>query len=104
MIYPKFLKNSDLIGITALSSGCSDSLDELKVSIINLSLNYRVLITDDVYGDSVVSASKEIRSKEFNVLLDEDVKMIYIARGGDCLIETIPYLDLDKVKKKKIWI
>ena len=104
MIYPKFLKKNDLIGITALSSGCDDSLDEFQISLNNLSQDYKVLVTDDVYGNHVVSASKEIRSKEFNDLLDTDVKMIYIARGGDYLIGTLPYLDFDKIKNNPVWI
>lgn len=104
MIYPKFLKKNDLIGITALSSGCDDSLDEFQISLNNLSQDYEVLVTDDVYGNHIVSASKETRSKEFNDLLDTDVKMIYIARGGDYLIETLPYLDFDKIKNNPVWI
>lgn len=104
MIYPKFLKKNDLIGITALSSGCDDSLDEFQISLNNLSQDYEVLVTNDVYGNHVVSASKEIRSKEFNDLLDTDVKMIYIARGGDYLIETLPYLDFDKIRNNPVWI
>lgn len=104
MIYPKFLKKNDLIGITALSSGCDDSLNEFQISLNNLSQDYEVLVTNDVYGNHVVSASKEIRSKEFNDLLDTDVKMIYIARGGDYLIETLPYLDFDKIRNNPVWI
>lgn len=104
MIYPKFLKKNDCVGITALSSGCNDCLDELALSINNLSLDYQLIITNDVYGDCVVSASKEIRSKEFNKLLENDIKMLYIARGGDYLIETIPLLDYQKLKEKPIWV
>lgn len=104
MIYPSFLKKNDLVGITALSSGCSDSLDELEVSVNNLRKDYEVILTDDVYGDSVVSGSKDVRANEFNKLLDSDVKMIYIARGGDYLIETIPLIDFDKIKENPVWV
>lgn len=104
MIYPNFLKKNDLIGITALSSGCDDSLNEFQISLNNLSRDYKVLVTNDVYGNHLVSASKEIRSCEFNDLLDKCVKMIYIARGGDYLIETIPYIDFDKIKNNPVWI
>lgn len=104
MIYPEFLKKNDCIGITALSSGCSDCLDELELSINNLSKDYSIIVTDDVYGDSVVSASKEIRAYEFNKLLDYDIKKIYIARGGNYLIETLPLIDFEKIKQKRIWI
>lgn len=104
MIYPEFLKKNDFIGITALSSGCNNCLDELELSINNLKKDYFLIVTNDVYGDSVVSASKEIRAYEFNSLLEQNVKMIYIARGGDFLIETLPLIDFCKVKEKKIWI
>ena len=104
MIYPEFLKKNDLIGITALSSGCDDCLDELKISLYNLSKDYSLIVTDDVYGDSIVSADKEVRAYEFNKLLEQNIKKIYIARGGDFLIETLPLLDFSKIKEKKIWI
>lgn len=104
MKYPEFLQKNDLIGMTALSSGCSDCLDELKVSLNNLKKDYRVIVTSDVYGDSVVSASKEIRAREFNKLLEEDIKMIYIARGGDYLKETLDLIDFHKLQEKEIWI
>jgi len=104
MIYPKFLKTGDLIGITALSSGCNDCLDELQLSINNLRKNYQVLVTNDCYGNSLVSDTKEIRAKEFNDLLENNLKMIYIARGGDFLIETLPLIDFEKIKNNPIWI
>lgn len=104
MIYPNFLKKGDKIALTALSSGCKDSLDELKISVANLEKDYDVTLTNDVYGDEVVSDTKEIRAYEFNSLLNSDYKMIYIARGGDYLIETLPLIDYNKIKNNPVWI
>ncbi len=102
MIYPDYLKKKDYIGLTALSSGCSDSLDELKDSIHNLN-EFKIIVTNNNYGDYIVSSSVKTRVLEFNSLLDK-VNMIFITRGGEHLIETLPYLDYDKIVEKKIWI
>lgn len=104
MIYPDFLKKNDQIGITALSSGANDSIQKMKISLNHLKEDYKLIVTPNVYGNEIVSSSIEERVKEFNELLDEDLKMIYIARGGNFLYETIPYLDYKKVKEKRIWI
>ena len=48
MIYPNFLKKNDLIGITALSSGCSDSIEEMNEAIIQ-NFNACVKKNDIVY-------------------------------------------------------
>ena len=105
MLYSRFLKKGDYLGITALSCGCKKVLDELKLSINNLEKSgYHVIITDDIYGDDLVSGSKEKRCLELNQLLDKDIKLILIARGGNFLYETIPLIDFDKIKKKEIWI
>lgn len=97
MIYPNFLKKNDLIGITALSSGCSDSIFEMKQAIANLQKEFEVIITNNVYGNYIVSSSKEERIKELNEILNKDIKLLQIARGGDFLYEIlddIPYHDI----------
>lgn len=104
MFYPEFLKNKDTIGITALSSGCNDQIKEFKVSINNLKKYYNVSITSDVYSDSIYGASTTLKVKEFNELLDEEIKMIMISRGGEFLYDTLDGIDYLKLKNKKIWI
>ncbi len=102
MKYPKFLKDGDVIGITALSSGAGDKLLEVKTSLNHLKEDYRLIVTPNVYGDEIVSSSTETRIKEFNNLLDEDIKGLMNIRGGDFAYDTLPKLDLEKIVKKKL--
>ena len=104
MKYPKLLKDNDRIGITALSSGASDCIEEMDESIKNLEKNFKVFYTKDVYGDSVVSASSLERAKELDELLDEDINLIMLARGGDYLFDCLEYINFDKIVDKNTWI
>ena len=103
MIYPKFLEKNDRVGITALSKGCDDAIDEIENAIEFYKKDYEVIVTDDVYGDSVVSALKEERISEFNSLLNHKLSLINIARGGDFLYETLYGINFEKIKEKPLW-
>ncbi len=105
MIYPNFLEKNDTIGITALSSGCSDSILEMKEAINNLEKQgFKVITTNNVYGNYLVSSSKEIRIKELKELLKEDIKLLQIARGGDYLSEILDDIPYEKIKNKKLLV
>lgn len=104
MQYPKFLKDNDTIGITALSSGAGEHIKEVKVSLNHLKEKYHLIITPNVYGDEIVSSSCDIRVKEFNELLNEDIDMLMNIRGGDFTYETLDYLDFAKIKEKKLLV
>jgi len=98
MKYPTFLKKNDLIGITALSSGCSDSVNEMNLAIDNLKKNnFRVITTNNVYGNYFVSSDKETRIKELNELLDKDINLLQVARGGSLLYEILDIIPYDKI-------
>ena len=103
MIYPKFLEKNDKIGITALSSGCSDCHDEINNAINYYKKDYDVIVTDNVYGNYIVSSDADTRIKEFNDLLDKNVSLINIARAGEFMYETLHGLDFEKIKKKPLW-
>lgn len=104
MIYPNFLNKNDLIGITALSSGCSDSVFEMKSAISNLQREFNVEITNNVYGNYIVSSSKEVRINELNELLRKDIKLLQIARGGDFLYEILNDFPYEEIVKRKILV
>ena len=104
MKYPRFLKKNDVIGITALSSGAGDKLKEVKISLNHLKEDYRLIISPNVYGNEIVSSSKEERIKEFNELLDEDIKAILNIRGGDFSLETIGKLNYKKIIDKRLLV
>ena len=104
MIYPNFLKKNDLIGITALSSGCSDSIEEMNEAISNLSKEFKVTTTNNVYGNYIVSSVKEERINELNELLKEDIKLLQIARGGDFLYEILDEFPYEEIVKRKLLV
>ena len=104
MNYPNFLKKNDLIGITALSSGCSDSVVEMKNAIDNLKKEFKVEVTNNVYGNYIVSSDKETRINELNDLLKKDIKLLQIARGGDFLYEILNDFPYDEVTRRKIMV
>lgn len=104
MIYPNFLKNGDTIGITAISSGMGNDLIDTKISFNHLKKDYKLIITPDVYKDFIVSDSITNRVLEFNNLLKEDIKMLYIYRGGDFTYETLDYLNYSKIKEKRLLV
>ena len=104
MKYPRFLKENDIIGITALSSGGGDAIKEVKISLNHLKEKYKLIVTPNVYGNGFVSSDVDTRVKEFNDLLNEDIKLLMNIRGGDFLYETLDYLDYQKIVKKNIWV
>ena len=104
MKYPNFLQKGDLIGITALSKGCGDVIKETKISLNHLKENYRLIVTPNVYESGFVSSDIKTRVKEFNDLLDENIKMLMNIRGGDFLYETLDFLDYPKIVNKKLLV
>ncbi len=104
MKYPNFLRKDDLIGITALSKGAGDVIKETKISLNHLKENYRLIVTPNVYGNGYVSSDVKTRIKEFNDLLNEDIKMLMNIRGGDFLYETLNFLDYQKIVDKKLLV
>ncbi|MBQ8891730.1 MAG: LD-carboxypeptidase [Bacilli bacterium] len=109
MIYPESINKDEIIGITATSKGVTSDFDKerLNKAIENLhNLGYKTKITDNVYSNKqFVSSSGQTRAKEFLKLWSDDIKVISQVRGGELLLEMLPYLD-DKIIKqnKPKWI
>lgn len=104
MIYPISIKDNDLIGITALSSGLENRIEDLERSLNNLN-NFKFIETDNVRGNSIVSSNSIDRVNQFNDLLsNKDVKAIFCATGGDFCLEVLDKLDLDLIKNNPKWI
>ena len=92
--YPNFLQINDTIGITATSSGANPK--KLDFAIANLKkLGYQVIETSNVRNfNELVSSDGKTRAKEFMELWQNpNVKHIIAARGGEFLMEMLPYLD-----------
>ncbi len=102
--YPRPIKPNDTIGVTATSSGVVEKEDILKLdlAISNLeNLGFTIKETKNVRTNSkFVSSSPEERAKEFmNLYQDNNISMIAQVRGGEFLMEMIPYLDKNILKK-----
>lgn len=103
IIYPNNLLKNDYIGITATSSGISNEFDKerLNKTIKKLKeLGYNSKITNNVFqNNKFVSSDPKIKAKEFLELWDDkNIKVIAQLRGGEFLMEMIPYLDDNIIK------
>lgn len=104
MIYPEKINLNDFIGVTATSSGLEDiaGLNKLESAIKNFEqMGYKIIETENVREcQKLVSSSGEKRAKEFLELWDdENVKYIICARGGEFLMEMLPYMNGEEIKK-----
>lgn len=108
MIYPAFLEEKSRIGVTAPSDGNSDEIDyvRLNAAVSNLrKRSYQVEETRDVRtSEKGRSADAKTRAEEFLSLWNqEDMRLIISAKGGDYLMEILPFLDFDEMKKHPVW-
>lgn len=104
MIYSSKLELNDFIGVTATSGGLDDesSLNKLESAIRNFKeKGYQIVETSNVRKcDKLVSSSGKKRAEEFLELWkDEKVKYIILARGGEFLMEMLPFIDKEEVRK-----
>lgn len=107
MIYPKFLKNGDTVGICAPSAGIGEEdFPEFDRSLFHLELEgYRIKETASVRSGLAESAPPEVRGAELNELIgDGDVNAVICATGGDFLISMLRYVDFDALRENPKWI
>lgn len=109
MKYPKFLKDNNTIGVPAPSGGASD---EKKINKYKSSEkffknnNYNLVLSKNLFKETKGRSSTEKeRAKEFNEMLsNKDIDVIICASGGDFLLEMLPYVDFDLIKKNPKYI
>lgn len=103
IIYPKKIKKGDTFGITATSTGVNDEtkLKRLENAYKYLkSQGYNCIETPDVRTNSkFVSAKGKTRADEFMSLWkNENISLIGLVRGGEFLMEILPFIDKDIIK------
>ena len=106
MIYPKFLKPGDTIGICAPSNGIEKEKTLLfENSLKNIKAEgYKIKETASVRNEGLVSANPEIRGKEFNELVEDDnVDFIWSAAGGDFMVQMLDYVSDELILKNPKW-
>lgn len=109
MIYPKFIKENDLIGVPAPSNGAKN---ELKINKYNHAikvfedLGYKVLVSKYyLHSRKARSASAKKRAKEINEMFNNsNIDMIICASGGEFLVEILDYVNFDLIKKNPKYV
>ena len=109
MIYPKSLEQGYKIGVTATSAGFTEETDLIRLAsgIKHFSeLGYPVVVTDNVRKcEKGRSTDGPTRAKELLQLVqDTDVRAILAASGGDYLIEMLPHIDFDVMRRNPKWL
>lgn len=109
MIVPRNIKQGDTIGVTATSGGVSKEQDinRFQNGVRKLQeRGYQVRMTDNVFrSDKGRSSDGPTRAAEFGQLVDQpDISCIIAAKGGDFLMEMLPYLDLEHIRKNPKWV
>ncbi len=106
MIYPKFLKENDTIGICAPSSGVGEKLESFDCSMDGLRRHgFRLYETKSVRNSGDTSADGGTRAKELMELFENDaIDAVFCASGGDFLMEMLPYVDLEVIRRHPKWL
>ena len=107
IIYPEKLKKGDTIATTAVSATANlDKIDLAINSFKNLGLN--VLETENVRREEglVSSNGKERAIELLELYKNPNVKYIIASRGGEFLMEMLPYLNEGKeiIRNNPKWI
>ena len=109
MIYPEFIRERDIIGVSAPSAGLTEPL---RINTLNNAVKkfeekgYKILLTPNVRkNEDGVSSSATIRSLELASLYqNKDVKAIICATGGEFLVEMLSCFDFSVVQKNIKWL
>ncbi len=106
MIYPQFLKQGDTIGICAPSAGVGRKLENyIRSNEVLISKGYFVKESASVRKDNPRSASAKRRARELDELIcDPEVKLVLAAAGGDFMLEMVPYIDFEHIRKNPKWL
>lgn len=109
MIYPKFIKEKDIIGITSPSDGVTkkEKIYRLDNAINKINKQgFNVYETKNVRTSTKGrSSSPKTRANELEELFQNDnIKAIICSSGGDFLLEMLSELDLKVIKDNPKWI
>jgi len=109
VIYPEKLEKGFKIGVTATSEGFVKETDirRLERGIRHFSeMGYPVIETKNVRsGFKGRSSDGLTRANELMELFENpEVRVIFAASGGDYLVEMLPFINYDKLKKNPKWV
>lgn len=108
MIYPKFLKENDLISVPAPSDGadCEQDINRYKNARIKLEqLEYKIKLSKNIFNSKMArSADAKTRAEELNEMLEDESSLILCAAGGEFLVEILPYVEFEKILNNPKWV
>lgn len=108
MIYPKFLKENDLISVPAPSDGadCEQDINRYKNARIKLEqLEYKIKLSKNIFNSKMSrSADAKTRAEELNEMIEDASSLILCAAGGEFLVEILPYVKFEKILNKPKWV
>lgn len=108
MIYPKFIKSGDIIGVPAPSDGayCEEYVNRYKNAKLNLEKRgYKVQLSKNIFHSEKGRSSDAIsRATEMNDMFENDTNAIICAAGGEFLVETLPYIEFNKLVQNPKWV
>ena len=104
MRQPQYLKKGDTIGIVAPSMPIGKRhIKRMKNAVKKFeSLGYKVEFSNSVFNkeSELRSASGETRAKEFMEMYKRnDVKLLISIAGGEVMMEMLPFIDFEELKK-----
>lgn len=109
MIYPAFLQAGQAVGVTAPSDGNGKPEDLERLELAKRAMEERghaVIETANVRqsdGRGRSSSKEERAAQVMELFRDPDVKYIFAAKGGDFLMEILPLLDWDEIRRNPKW-
>lgn len=109
MIYPKFIKENDCIGVPAPSNGSSNEKKENKFKNAKKTLEkfgYKLILSDNLFKSNNGRSSDAItRANEINDMFqNNNIDMILCATGGEFLVEILPFIDFNLLKNNPKYI
>lgn len=109
MIYPKFIKKGDTIGITALSNGVTEKEELTRLNLARENLQkagFHTIETKNVRtSDKGRSSSGKERARQLEELYqNSNVSIIIGATGGDFLLEMLSDLNWDLIQQNPKWL
>lgn len=109
MIYPKFIKENNCIGVPAPSAGadCQERINKyLNAKKTLEDLNYKLVLSKNLLNcEKGRSTSAQERAKEINAMFsNKEIDMLLCAAGGEFLVEILPYIDFDIIKENPKFI
>lgn len=102
MLYPKFIKQGECIGVPSPSDGAYDELKANRFKNAKLKiekLGFNVKLSENIFcSKKARSADCITRAKEINNMFeDKNIDAIICAAGGEFLVEILPYIDFEKI-------